>query len=77
MSGTILFADGHEESYPRIKVDDGFAHCFEQSAPPARDDFDAGWKYWLVRINWSILVMHQSSYYHEKSVPESRIEEIR
>jgi len=74
---TVVFEDGSTESYPRVAVKDGFIHCFKRVEPLDRDNFNSSWEYWLVRVSRSMMLAFQSRYYHEKSVPESRVTELR
>jgi len=77
MTAEIVLEDGTTETFARVKVDDGFVHCFEESESPDRDDFDAAWEYWTVILTRLMMFTFQSPYYHKKSIPESRIKELQ
>jgi hypothetical protein len=75
---TIEFTDGRVEEYPRVRLDDGFAVCYEKTATALeRSDFKSRIRFWLTFLLWVSLTAYQSRYYEEKVVPESQIEEIK
>lgn len=74
----IVFNDGHTEEYPHVRLDDGFAHCYERTDRSLdSDNFDSKLTYFTVWLLWLSLVMWQPPYHKAKSVPESRIEEVK
>jgi len=75
---TILYTNGEEEEYPRVKLRDGFAHCYERTDRSLdTDNFDRKLIYFTVWLLWISLVMWQPTHHKVKSVPESQIEEVK
>jgi len=75
---TIHLTDGTSEEYPRVKMRDGFAHCYERRDMSLdTDNFDSKLVYFTVMMLWLSLVMWQPTHHKVKSIPESQIEEVK
>jgi hypothetical protein len=78
MSTTIVYADGTKEVFARVKLKDGFAHCYEKADSSLDSDgFESKLVYFMTLLLWVSLMMWQPTHYKAKSVPESQIEEVK